>query len=99
MGATAEEIQLQPDNWRASMLWQRRWICDPSQLHTIKVFAFRSVARNAVSGYLKYGVPAVEGWKEDLPLARAVGARAADPPVDSILQGRLTAAEVRPKFS
>jgi hypothetical protein len=69
VGATAEAMARHLEHQRNSAPWERSWICDPANPYDIKIiaFAYRSVAKSAMSTYAEFGVPAVVVTKEDLP--------------------------------
>ena len=70
LGTSAQDMRRHLEGQRSSLLWERRWICDPENPDAIKViaFAYRSVATSAMSIYAAFGVPTVEVTKEELSL-------------------------------
>ena len=69
LGTTAVAMTQHLDHQRHGAPWERRWICAPESPDAVKIiaFAYRSVARNAISTYAEFGVSAIEVTKEDLP--------------------------------
>jgi hypothetical protein len=54
---------------RRALPWDRRWICDPLRMDSVKViaFAYRKTLNEAISAYSAFGQPCVEVTEEDLP--------------------------------
>jgi hypothetical protein len=54
---------------RRAFPWDRRWICDPKKVASVKViaFAYRKTLNEVISTYSNFGQPCVEVTEADLP--------------------------------